>query len=180
MNILGCIVGSSPSLALHAPFKRTTNHRPRLHCYRNPYHHPFSSQQAVRRAGPQPLCAIRVFLADESSVSVRPVLLRATRGVAALAAKTQDYGGKCRIWVQCQGCFSATLQRVDERLLEQLSARVCVDKMAPRPSAPAIMAACCREGEQGGVDGEQGGVDGGGELQGVPFFPRTFLFSFSA
>lgn len=26
--------------------------------------------------------------------------------------------------------------------------RVCVDKMAPRPSsAPAIMAACCREGE---------------------------------
>lgn len=51
--------------------------------------------------------------------------------------------------------------------------RLCVDKMAPRPSAAAIMAACCREGEERRCRWGWGAA-------GSAWFSRTFLISFPA
>lgn len=63
-------------------------------------HHPFPSQQAVRRVGPHPLCAIRVSSPSHlvcGGASGRPVVLKAASGGAAQAARTLDYGGRYRI-----------------------------------------------------------------------------------
>lgn len=102
--------------------------------------------------------------------------MREESGGAALAARTPDHGGKCRIHRDDGGCLPGRRPPVDERLPQLWSARVCGQNGAAAAFAPPSWLLAVGRGDEGGVAG-------GGEptecllLWGCFFFSRTFLLS---